>query len=145
MARRIAALALLFFLVGCKDEDLAKVAKGLQITSEVIGQLQTAVIEANTQGLMSDDDVRIVLTACAKVNQAGWSATQLTKEIAKLTDPTRNELLDILKPVIREVAVLVQTGTVGIKNEQTKQKIQLILLSLESTLNSIQIILASGG
>ena len=135
----------LWAVASCGDSDLKKVAKALQITAESIGTLQTTVIDANALGLVSQEDTAQILELCIKANQAGKEATAVIRAISELSDPTRAQLVGILAPVIRSVGRLLDEGTLAIKNEETRGKVRLALLTAQSALNTVQIVLASGG
>jgi hypothetical protein len=137
-------LLLLLFVTACSDPDLNKISKALVVTAKTNGEIQTDVIAANAANLLSDNNTRVILEMCQKVNYGGKEATALTRAISKLDDPSKAQILTILKPVIVAVQNAIDTGLIGITDQATKEKIQLLLLSIQSTLNSIQIIVAGG-
>lgn len=149
MARRISLLTLvlagLLAAPACGDSDLKKVAKALQITAESIAILQTTVIDANVHGLVSDDDAAQILELCVKANQAGKEATAVIRAVSQLSSPTRAQLAGILAPVIRSVGRLLDDLTLGIKNDERRGKVRLALITAQSALNTVEIVLASGG
>lgn len=127
----------LLFAPSCKDKDLEKVSKALVVTADTLGTIQTAVIDANKQGLLSIDKTRAILEVCLKVDQAGKEAVFVTRQVNKLTEPSKAQILGILVPVIKAVeSTFFPDLPVSVK---------LALESLRSTLNSIQLILAAGG
>jgi hypothetical protein len=142
--KRYALLLLLLFLTGCNDQDLAKVSKALVITQKTIGEVQTDVISANAQGLVSTETTRTVLELCNKVNLAGKEATALTRTLNQLDVTSKGQILEILKPVIAALGNSIDVGLVEIKDQVTRDKIRLALLTIQSALNSIQIIVAGG-
>lgn len=144
--RRIAPLLFLLLLTttGC-NSDLKKVSKALVVTASTNGEIQTAVINANAVGLLPEANARTILELCQKVNYAGKEATLLTRTINALDEPSKAQILKILQPVIVAVGNVVDTGLGGIADQATLEKVKLLLLSLQSTLNSIQIIVATGG
>ena len=143
--RRFAPLLLLMLCMSCDDSSLVKVSKGLLITAQSLSTLQTTVIEGNTQKLISDDTTRVILTLCVQINQAGKDATAVTKNLAKLENPSKVQIIGILKPVVTAVGNMLDNGLLGIKDEKTQQEVRLLLLTIQSTLNGIQLALATGG
>jgi hypothetical protein len=138
-----ASLLPLLLVMACGDSDLQKVAKALTVTAKSISMAQTTVIEANKQKLISDDDTAAILKVCLEVNRAGKDATAITRGLAQLDQPSRSQLLTILIPVIRSIGDAV-TRTSLIKDAQTQTNIKGILLTVQTTLTSIQLILAGG-
>jgi hypothetical protein len=139
------ALPLLLLLTSsCGDSDLTKVAKALDVTAQTIGLVQTTVIEANKQGLITVEETRSILEVSIKVNLAGQQAVKITRTISKLDNPTKAQLLTILTPVIQAVNESIDSGLVGIKNEQTKAQIKAYLVVIQTALNGVNIILAGG-
>jgi hypothetical protein len=132
----------LMLISACTDSDLHKVAVALNDTAASIGTLQTTVIEAHKAGLIPDDSAREILTVCVQVSKAGKDAVAITRELTKLTSPTKAQILGILTPVIKAVGNMVDSGLLGIKNEATRDKVKLILLAIQTSLNGAQIILA---
>jgi hypothetical protein len=142
--RFMPVMLVLLLMTACSDSDLNKISKALVVTAKTNGEIQTDVIAANTAQLLSDSNTRVILEMCQKVNYAGKEATTLTRSINALDAPSKAQILTILKPIIVAVGNVVDKGLVGVTDEPTKQKIRLLLLSLQSTLNSIQIIVAGG-
>jgi hypothetical protein len=137
-------LILLLAMTACADKDLEKVAKGLLALADGISITQTTVIEANNQGLIDEDTTRNILQVCVKITQAGQDASAVTRALSKLDDVSRTQVLEILKPVIMSVQDALDNGLLGIKNEQTKQKVRATLLTVQTTLNAIQLTLVGG-
>jgi len=131
---------LLLSLIACGDSDLKKVANGLQITASSISTLQTTAIEANKINLLTEDDTRYLLELCLEVNKAGKDAVSITRGLATLDTPTKTQLITILQPVIIAVDNAV-VRTNFIKNEDSRLKFRSILLTIQTALNSIQVII----
>lgn len=131
-------------LVGCSDPDLVQVAKSLDETAIIVGTLQTTVIEAERQQLISTNDTRTLLTISMQVSQAGKEAVAITRALSTLEPANRSQLLTILTPVINSVNQLVGQGVGGITDPTTRQTIQTILATLQTTLNVVQLTLAGG-
>lgn len=142
---RITLVLPLLVLAACADATLQKVAKDLDIVAHTVGAVQTAVLDANRQMLFSDASTRAILESCLKVNLAGQQAVAYTRTISQLDAVSREQLIVIMRPAIYAAGNLVQNGTLGITDAPTQQKIQLLLSTLQATLNGIQIAIAGGG
>lgn len=137
------ALMLLLVVSACTDQDLVTVSKALNDTAQGVSVLQTSVINANKTALLSDDATRTFLELSIKINQAGLTAVDLTREINKLAPADRSRLLVILNPIIDVVREARTQGLLGIKNEQTKANIDAALFTIATALNIAQLTLAS--
>lgn len=140
----VAVIALASLLVACTDSTLTTVAKDLDVAAKTVGTVQSTVIQANQQQLISTDTTRTILTACETVNTIGKQVVAYTRTISTLSPQDRTVLTNMLDPAIKAVANLVASGTVGIKDVATQQKIQLLLASLQATLGAVQIAISGG-
>lgn len=129
----------------CTDSNLQTVSKALTDVAYSVGTLQTTAIEANKAGLLSEDNTRALLELCVKTNLAGKEAVAVTRGISKLDDPSKAQIMTILQPVVVSVRNMVDNGLLGIKNEDTKRKVQTILVVIQTGLNSIQLVVAARG
>lgn len=142
----IAALVLLMLVyAACTDAQLTKLSQALNDVATANSELVTAIIAANKQGAISDNDTEAILKISQSIIAAGKQATALTRNLTKLAPADRTGVLNVLKPVIAAVAEAVNNGTAGIKNPDTKARVQQILVLIQTGLNSAQLILASGG
>jgi hypothetical protein len=129
--------------VGCSDPDLERVAKSLIAAKDAIGIAQTTVIQANAHGLMSNDSTRAVLELCVRASMAGKQATAVTKRISKLDPASQRQLIQILAPIVASFQSSVDSGLLGIKNDQTRIQVQVVLTAVQTALNTAWIILAT--
>lgn len=136
---------LLLLLVSCTDSDLQKVGKTLLVASKAIGEVQTSVITSNQQGLISDDTTRVILETCLRANMAGKQATAVTREISKLDTVSREQLIQILKPIVAALQTSITQDIIPIKDVDTRIKVQTGLALAQSSINTIIIILAATG
>lgn len=143
LRRKVLVLVLVLPLVGCTDSNLQKIAKDLDITAKTVATLQTTVIDANSKKLISEADTRTILTLCIQVNQAGQQASAATRTINALGPADRTQLTAILSPVITSVAN-VANQTIAISNPQTAETVKTLLVTIQTTLNSINLVVAGG-
>lgn len=143
LRRKLFVFVLLVPLVGCTDANLKKIAQELDVTAKTVATLQTTVIDANTKKLISEADTRTILTLCIQVSQAGQQATAATRAINALGPADRTQLTAILAPVITSVGN-VASQTIAISNPQTAETVKTLVLTLQTTLNSINLVVAGG-
>jgi hypothetical protein len=68
----------------------------------------------------------------------------VARDLSKLDEPSRQQLLTILTPIIQAVDRGVNDQNIlGIQNPQTREAIRGALLAIQASLNSINLILAS--
>lgn len=136
-------LVLLISLSSCEDDDLRRVSESLRDTSHALSLLQTTVIEANKVNLLSTENTRSILEMSIRVNHAGQQAVDITRGINRLSPEDRNNLLNILIPIVHEVGITRTAIIFNIQNPETRNNIDLILLTIQSSLNATQLILAT--
>ncbi len=143
--RVIGVVLLLALLPACTDSRLEKAAKGLLLTSKLVAELQTTVIQAEEQNLVSEETAADVMRLCVRINQAGEFASSILKTLEKLDEPSAEAIIAALRPVTASVGDAVNSGLLGVKNEATRDKVRLALLAIQSGLNSVALALAIGG
>ena len=143
--RNVAIVALLLvLLVACTDQQLVNLSRALSDTALAMGSLQTTVIESNKQGLLSDAETTSILLLCSKINAGGKQASALTRNLTKLTPADRGSVLIVLKPILDAVNESIASGLTGIQ-EPTKSKIILGLQTIQTALNTANVILSATG
>jgi hypothetical protein len=141
--KRLSPILLLMLLCSCSDAQLQKVAKSLDATAKAISIVQTTVIEANKQLLISDDDTATILKACVIINQAGKDTVSVIKPLTALDVSNKQMILRLITPGVNAVQGLLDAN-LAFKNEDTKQSVRASLLVVQSALSAIQIIVAGG-
>lgn len=139
--RRLLLIAPLLLLVTACDDNLKKVAQTLDIVAASVGTLQKTVIESNKVGFISDDDTKAIVELCVKMNLAGKEAVAATRNVAKLSPEDQVRLVVLLQPVVTAVDNALDKDIVGIKNPETKQKVQTVLTGIQSALRTAQVLL----
>lgn len=120
---------------------LQKLATGIDDASKAVAALQTTVINANTQKLISDSETAAILTICSKVNQAGLQTSALTRQYTTLPAGTGPTLLQIINPIVAAVQNALATGLVNITNATVKNDVQAALTTLQAALAAVQVAL----
>lgn len=149
MSRRIPLYSALFgFLLvfpACRDSDLQQVAKSLVVVAQAVGTVQETAIEANKQGLLGVDDTAAVLDVCIRVSEAGREATAIAKSINALDQASRQRLLAVWQPIVAAVGKSPLLSQLAARAGPTAERLRASFTLLQTTVNSIQLVLASGG
>jgi len=133
----------------CEDKDLKKVADGLDDTVAALSAAQKVVITANTPAtpggpkLLSDDATIKIGGALIRVNEAVIKGVEATREIAKLDEPSRQQIIKILDPIVKAVGdILASPDIAGIPNEGTRTGIRIAIEAVRTNLTAVQAAIA---
>lgn len=137
----VTSLILVLSLTACSDDALKKVAIGLNAVADGVAALQTAAITANSEQLLTDAQTTQILQIAIRIDNAGKQSDQITKDISGLSAADRSSLLQILQPIIAVVNDEIINAVNGIQDVKTRQALQLTLLSIQTSLNTINLIL----
>lgn len=143
LAIPILAIALTFS--ACTDNQLEQVAKSLLVAAKSIGIVQTTVIEANKQGLITDETTSLILAGCIKANQAGQQASAITRSISKLDPASRQQMIPMVQSALGAVSASLVIDLSSVKNEQTKQAVLTGLTTAQTALNLVLTTLSTTG
>lgn len=125
-------------LVSCKDDQLKTVARTLKIVAESIGVVQTTIIEANKQKLVSDDDTLKFLTLCVTINKSGQEASALTRNLSSLGITDKVKIVKIFDELLTAISRAIDNDLTGIKNEVIKLKVKTSLETIQATIKTVQ-------
>jgi len=153
MYSKIAAVVLAFgLLVSCapKATTPAPPKTPLQVAviaeadiASAIGQIQTALINGNQQGVIPDAVVSSVLTVTIKVALADQQITKITQGLTALTPDQQKSIAAILPPISQAISDSIASGLIPIKNANTQAAVRELLVTLQGTISGLQI--AMGG
>jgi hypothetical protein len=144
MRKTLAAVVLsAMTLVSCSDPTLTKVAKGLTDYGAAIHGVETSVIQAQQQGVITVEQARPVIMLLVKLNDAGVQASALTRNLTKLPAANKGQLVQILSPVIQALQQATSSGLIGVPDGPTKTNILIGLNTALLALNTIQPLLMS--
>lgn len=153
MKHLLATLALLVMLTGCaknvttptpggttqvSDHALQVTAKALTDIAQVVGTLDTAVINANAAKLISGDATRAIISVSTRVLTARDQAATIVRGLSALPPEQRTQLTNIFGPILSAVNDSLSNGLVTITDPNTKSAIQASLASLQLILASVQ-------
>ncbi len=145
------ALALLVACVKPSATTPAPPKSSLQVVqttlldiAQSIGQVQTAVISANNQKMISDATATQILTVTQKVSLAGKQADAIILGASTLTPGNKASLLALFQPISQAISDSITTGLVSIKDQGTANNIRLLLTTIQGAVSAAQIALAGG-
>ena len=93
------ALTLALPLSGCADKTLQQSASELNKILKITQEVETTVIQANSTGLLNDNQTRAVLEVCKKIAEGGQVANNTVAGLSKLDPATKSSLDNVLQPV----------------------------------------------
>lgn len=141
MKRCMISLPLLLLLISCGPADLQKTAQGLNALSVATFTAQTTIIQMEKDKVIDTDTTRDIMLVIQKCFLAQKQAISITRTLTKIDKPTQQQLILIMKPVTQSIKELVENGTAGIKNPETKEKVLGVLVAVQSVLTAINIAL----
>ena len=96
----------------CDDSDIVKIARSLNTATKSVGVVQDTVIAAHDslgEEVFSKDDADAIVKICKEVQMAIVLANNLTRQFSELPPGGRDQLLEILIPVMDTLEVAVST------------------------------------
>lgn len=155
-SQRLIALALcLLVLQSCAargglpgaspDRDIAQIVQTLDVTTQALTVFQKAVISSNQQTpkQISDPTADTLVKFSLEMNKATKEAITATRAVAKLSPEERRNIGNILVPIGTAVDnTLKSPGLASIQSEQLRLVLQTSLTSIQTTVASVQLVLA---
>jgi hypothetical protein len=136
-----ASLCFVLFLSGCSDKALQTTAKASRDIAAADLALETTLIQAQSQGTLTPDLIRPIVTVTVTVAEAGKQLDAAITGINSLQPADKKKIIAILQPVILAVGNgITQTGL--ITNPTLKTAIMASLTALQTALATIQGVLA---
>jgi hypothetical protein len=132
-------------MAGCSDNVLQITSDGLRDMAVAMNGIQTTAINAESQGLISEDDAAKFLILCDRINTAGQQATAIVKGQAKLDPSQRGSIHTILVPIVSAVQDATKNGVVTISNDGVRRALIVYLTTIQTALSSIDAVLAVKG
>jgi hypothetical protein len=130
-------------LAACSDSALKTTSRALLDIAQANGALQTAVIESNKSGVLNDTQAAAILTVCSKINTAGAEASQVTRGLTKLDTTSKTKIVDIMAPIAAAIQDALAKDLVPITDAALRQKVQASLVTIQTAINSIRLVLVS--
>lgn len=139
------ALAMTLSLCACSDKRLRDIVVAADKVADTVAIIQKTAVDAETAGVLNRDQTRAIMQLSIQISQANNRAMDVARDLSKLDEPSRQQLLAILTPLISAVNKgVVDQNIVGIENQQTREAIRGALVAIQTSLNSINLILSAG-
>lgn len=104
-------------------------------------QAFNVVTAAATAGLISQADANAIVAGITQAEQANQQAQTLTATIQTLSASNQATLLNLLQPIATAINNLVANGTVNIKDAKTKTDVLGVLVTLQTLLAGILVVI----
>jgi hypothetical protein len=143
---RAIALALLLTLAvsACTDKKLRDLVNASDKIAETVTVVQKAAVDSENANLVTRNQARAIMQLSIQVSQANNSAMDIARDLSKLDEPSREQLLEVLKPIIAAVNAGVNDQNIlGIQDVKTRDAIRGGFVAIQTTLASINLILSS--
>jgi hypothetical protein len=129
----------------CTDKKLRDIVEASGKVADTVAIVQKAAVDAETAGTLNREQTRAIMQLSIQISQANNQAMSVARDLSKLDEPSRQQLLTILTPIIKAVETGVNDKNVlGIENAQTREAIRGAFLVIQTSLNSINLILSAG-
>lgn len=143
-SRALVALCLLACLAACTDKNLRDLVNLADKVADTVTIVQKATVDAENSNLVTRNQARAIMQLSIQISQANNSAMDIARDLSKLDEPSRAQLLTILTPIIAAVNAGVNDQNIlGIQNVQTREAIRGSFVAIQTSLNSINLILSA--
>ena len=141
MKRLLTCLMLTVLLFGCSDKTLQTVATSLDAASKATEAFQATIITLNQQGALSTDQTTALMNVALQIDNAGLIITQQTKQITSLSAANKTSFIATLTPVLAGIQQALTTQVLGIKDNNTRQSVQTMLVLIQTSITAAQVAL----
>ncbi len=129
----------------CDDSDIERIAKSLNQATHAVGVVQdTTIATHDTLGeeVFPKKDADAIVNICKEVQMAILLANNLTRDFSELPVGGRNQLLEILIPVMDTLEVAVSTEKLAlIKDDKLRAAVALGFRTALGVMQTAQLIL----
>jgi hypothetical protein len=125
------------------DATLTKVSIYLLDIAKANGSVQSSIISANQQKLMSDANFTKVAAICTRINTFVAQASAITRAQVNLAPAQRTQIANLLNPIISAFTADMNNGLIGITDPNTKTTVSAALLLVQTGLSNLQLIVGS--
>lgn len=141
-------LALLMTAAWCDDSEIEMIAKSLNTATKAVGGVQDTVIAAHDtlgEEVFPKDDADDIVEICKEVQMAILLSNNLTRDFSELPPGGRNQLLEILIPVMDILEVAVSNPELShIKDDDLRAAVALGFRTALGLMQTVQLILEVG-
>lgn len=139
------AIALSLSLAACSDKKLRDIVVASGKVADTVAIVQKTAVDAETLGALTRDQTRAIMQLSIQISTANNKAMEIARDLSKLDEPSRAQLLTILTPILQAVEKgLADPSITGIQNAQTRDAIRGSFLAIQGSLNTINLILSAG-
>jgi hypothetical protein len=143
-AALVALLLLCVLSASCKDKNLRDLVNAADKVADTVAIVQQAVVDGENAGTITRNQARAIMSVTIQISKGNNDAMDVARDLAKLDEPSRQQLLTILTPIIAAVNRAVgDQNILGIQNAQTREAIRGSFVAIQTSLNSINLILAA--
>jgi hypothetical protein len=129
----------------CDDSDIEQIATSLNRATKAVGVVQDTVIAAHDtlgEEVFPKKDADAIVIICKEVQMAIVLANNLTRDFSELPPGGRNQLLEILIPVMDTLEVAVSTERLAlIKDDNLRAAVALGFRTALGVMQTAQLIL----
>jgi hypothetical protein len=129
----------------CDDSDIEQIATSLNRATKSVGVVQDTVIAAHDtlgEEVFPKDDADAIVIVCKDVQMAIVLANNLTRDFSELPPGGRNQLLEILIPVMDTLEVAVSNEKLTlIKDDNLRAAVALGFRTALGVMQTAQLIL----
>lgn len=141
----LVCLIAISLLSACTDKKLRDIVVAADKVADTVAIVQKSAVDAETAGVLTREQTRAIMQITIQISQANNSAMDVARDLSKLDEPSRAQLLTILKPIIDSVNKAVNDENIlKIQDAKTREAIRGGFLAIQVSLNSINLILAAG-
>jgi len=139
-------LALVLLQAACTDSQLTKAAKA---SDDIAVSISLAIdvkrsLAMSVPPLITPEEELTLTLALQRVNTATMLFREKAMTFKTLDANTKTALLPLFQTITASVTELNNQGILGIKNQDAKAKVALVLTSLSAALATIQSVLMGG-
>lgn len=144
-SRALVAICLLAALSACTDKKLRDLVVASDRVADTVTIVQKAIVDAETASLVTRNQARAIMLLSIQVSEANNRAVDIARDLEKLDEPSRAQLLTVLTPIINAVnAGVNDPNIIGIQDVKTREAIRGAFVGIQTSINSINLILTAG-
>lgn len=131
--------------IACKDDSIRKAARASDDMAVTVGlaiDTKRALATSVPPLITSQEEIALTL-GLQKVNTAVRAFHTEVSRLSKVDPASKGQLLALFSNITQSVSELNNQGVLGIKNEQSKIKLQTVLATLNTAIATIQAVLGA--
>jgi hypothetical protein len=125
-------------LASCGDASLKTIAQAELDVANGVTTAQKTVEQLYASNQITADDARAVSTILLKITTANQSARAITQNLVTLDPSNRQNLKDIVIPLVQAVNDGIAQSVITIKDPNARSSVMAVLATVVTSLNIIQ-------